>query len=65
MIEEIQHRATKLVLNIQRLNYRDHLSLFGLTDLKTKRIHDDLIQMYKMISKIEKVKLVNGVNLSV
>lgn len=65
MLEKIQRRATKLVPNIKRLNYQDRLSVFGLTDLKTRRMRGDLIQMYKITNKIEKIKLVNGVNFSV
>ena len=64
MIEKIQRRATKLVPNIKRLNYQQCLSVFGLTDLKTRRMRGDLIQMYKIINKLEKIKLVNGVNFS-
>ena len=40
------------------------MSAFGLTDLKTRRLRGDLIQFYKIINKIERVELINGVNFS-
>ena len=62
MIEKVQRRVTKFLPNIKLLNYQDRLSVYGLTDIKIRRILGFLIQMYKIIIKIEKVKLVNGVS---
>ena len=64
MIEKVQRRITKLVPSIRRSDYQTRLSAFDLTDLKTRRIRGDLIQMYKIINKIEIVKFTNGVNFS-
>ena len=58
MLEKTQPRAIKLVQNIKRLNCQERLYVFGLTDLKI-RMRDDLIQMFKITNKKEKIKLVN------
>ena len=63
-IEKIQHRATKLIPNLRNLEYEQRLSILGLTNLKTKRIRRDLIQMYKLINKMELVNFKNGINFS-
>ena len=61
-IEKIQNRATKLIPELSHLDYPQRLSELGLTDLKTRRIRGDLIQMFKIINNLEKVNFVNGIN---
>ena len=60
MIEKIQRRATKLVPNLKHLNYSIRLSKFGLTDLTTRRLRGDLIQLFKLNNKIELVEFIKG-----
>ena len=64
MIEKIQRRATKLVPSIRHLDYSERLRVFGLTDLTSRRSRDDLIQMFKIMNKIECVKFEKGINFS-
>ena len=39
----------------QHLPYEEKLKRLGLTDLKTRRERDDLIQIYKLVHAIDKV----------
>ncbi|CAF1083863.1 unnamed protein product [Brachionus calyciflorus] len=61
-LEKVQRRATKLIPELQNLDYPQRLSILNLTDLRTRRIRGDLIQMYKLINKLEYIDLVNGTN---
>ena len=63
-LEKVQRRATKLVPDLHNLNYSARLNELGLTDLKTRRIRGDLIQMYKIINNLETVKFRNGIKFS-
>ena len=49
----MQRRATKLIPEIRKL---------GLSDLRTRRLRGDLIQMYKLLNGMEKVNFVNDIN---
>ena len=60
MIEKIQRRATKLIPNLKHLNYSIRLSKFGLTDLTTRRLRGDLIQLFKLNNRIELVEFIKG-----
>lgn len=57
LIERVQHRATK-ASDISELNYESRLNILGLTNLKERRRRGDLIQCYKIINGIDKVKLI-------
>ncbi|CAF0718124.1 unnamed protein product [Brachionus calyciflorus] len=58
----LQRRATKLVKSIKDKPYDWRLNFLNLQNLEERRVRGDLIQMYKLINGLEKVKLVNGIN---
>ena len=63
-LEKVQRRASKLVHELRHLDYSERLSKLKLTDLKTRRVRGDLIQMFKIVNGIEIVNFTNGINYS-
>ena len=51
-IEKIQKRATKLVISLKKLSYKDRLMQLNLHTLKYRRIRGDMIEVYKIIRQI-------------
>ena len=51
-----------MVPEIANLSYEKRLKSLGFTDLTTRRTRGDLIQMYKLTNKLEKVNFVNDLN---
>jgi hypothetical protein len=49
-LEKVQMRATKLVLSVKYLSYKDRLKKLKLPTLKFRRIRGDIIEMYKILS---------------
>ena len=56
-LENIQRRATKMVIELSNLGYEERLKKLGLTTLETRRKTADLIQIYKIKNKIEIVDI--------
>jgi hypothetical protein len=52
-LERIQRRATKLVKCISKLSYQDRLRYLGLYSLERRRKRGDLIETFKILSKID------------
>ena len=52
-------RATKLVISIKNLTYKDRLKRLKLPTLKYRRIRGDMIEVYKILTNIYD----SGVNL--
>ena len=64
-MESFQRRATKIVKEINYLEYSERLKSIDLTTLiEQRRKRGDLIQIYKMINVLEKIELVNVINLA-
>ena len=55
--EKIQRRTTKLVKTVTKLLYCDKLKRLGLTTLYYRRLRADVIQVYRIINKIDKLEL--------
>ena len=55
LIEKVQRRATKLLPCIKNYSYTERLKFLNLTTLKYRRLRGDLIQIYKIIYKHDKV----------
>jgi len=49
-LEKVQMRATKLVITIKNLTYKDSLKRLKLPTLKYRRIRGDMIEVYKILT---------------
>ena len=56
LLEQVQRRATRLVLSLRDSTYEHRKSVLGLTSLEDRRIRGDLIEVYKIIHGLEKVQ---------
>jgi len=50
VIEQIQHRATKMVKGLSNKSYPERLNILGLTTLEKRRTRGDLIEIYKIMT---------------
>ena len=64
IIERVQRRATKLVKCLKEKPYQERLLALDLMNLEDRRTRGDLIQMFKIINRHEKINLVKGVNMA-
>jgi len=49
-LEKVQMRATKLVITVKNLTYKDRLKRLKLPTLKYRRIRGDMIEVYKILT---------------
>ena len=49
-IENVQHRATKIIQNIEHLTYEERLRYLDLSTLVYRRSRDDMIETYKIVN---------------
>ena len=56
MIERIQRRATKLITSIKDLDYTDRLKQLNLPSLQHRRRRGDMIQVNKIMYKIDRLE---------
>ena len=52
-IEKVQRRATKLAPSIKELPYEERLKKLNLTTLYYRRNRTDVLQVYRIINKID------------
>jgi len=52
MLEKVQHRATKMVPGLAKLQYEDRLKRMNLPSLAYKRLRDDIIEVFKYMHGI-------------
>ena len=55
LVEGVQRRATKLIPNMQSLNYEQRLVNLGLPSLQYRRMRADMIQVYKIVTGVDRV----------
>ena len=55
LLERVQRRATKMISEFKHLNYEQRLKKLRLTTLEKRRVRGDMIQVYKLITKVDKV----------
>ena len=55
LLEQVQHRATKLVPSLKDEPYEKRLKELGLTTLKERRERGDLIEVFKLMHGLENV----------
>ena len=55
-LEQVQHRATKMIKGFRNLSYKDRLDELDLLTLEDRYIRGDLIQVFKLIKGIDKLE---------
>ena len=55
-LESVQHRATRLVPYLRKKPYELRLKKLQLTNLEIRRQRGDLIQYYKVINGLDKIR---------
>ena len=55
LLEQVQHRATKMVSSLHNLTYEKRLKVLGLTTFETRMLRADLIQVFKILHNIDHV----------
>ena len=53
-IENVQRRATKLVKTIAHLTYQQRLKVLGLPSLEYRRLRNDMVETYKILTGVDK-----------
>ena len=54
-IEQIQHRATKMICNFKDVSYSDRLCIIGIPTLQFSRLRRDMIQVYEILNGYEDI----------
>jgi len=57
LIENVQHRATRMIPELKGQSYEQRLSNVHLTTLETRRVRGDLIEMFKILKGYDKSSL--------
>ena len=52
-IENVQHRATRMISSLKGLSYDERLVSLKLTTLETRRLRGDLIEVFKILKGID------------
>ncbi len=58
-LEKVQHRMTRMIPSLRKLDYERRLQILGLLTLVKRRERGDLIQLFKIFNDIEMVTLQN------
>lgn len=54
-LEKVQHRVTKTITMIKHLTYEERLHRLGISTLEERRIRGDLIQQYKILTRLDEI----------
>jgi len=57
LIENVQHRATRMIPELRGKSYEERLIAVKLTTLETRRLRGDLIEMFKILKGLDKIRL--------
>ena len=49
LLEQVQHKATKMVSGLRNMTYEQRLKVLGLTTFETRMLREDLIQVLKIL----------------
>jgi len=49
IIEKVPKRATKLIISLKKLSYIERLKQLQLPTLKYRRLHGDMIEVFKIV----------------
>ena len=64
LLEKVQKRATRLIINDRGLTYTERLKKLGLTTLETRRLHGYIIEVFKIFKGFDDVKVTDFFTLS-
>ena len=56
VLEKVQRRATRMVPNCKGMKYEERLKFMGLTTLETRRERADMLEVFKILNKLEGVQ---------
>ncbi|XP_065678533.1 uncharacterized protein LOC105847050 [Hydra vulgaris] len=65
LLEKVQHRMTRLVPSLRKINYEKRLEILDISTLKTRRERGDLIQVFKLLNRFEEIDLINEPKLKI
>ena len=57
-LEQVQHRATKLITSIKHKPYEERLSILGITTLANRRVRGDLDQQFKITNGLDLIDFI-------
>ena len=57
LLENVQRRATRLISGMKGLSYEERLRECNLFSLRRRRLRGDMIQVFKIMKGIDKIKL--------
>ena len=64
MLEKVQEIATRIPFELRGLSYKDRLNVWGISQLRDRRISGDLIQIYNSRNAIEDINWFTGSTLA-
>ena len=57
LIENVQHGATRMIPELHGQTYEQRLNVVNLTTLETRRLREDLIEMFKILKGFDRASL--------
>ena len=56
ILEKVQRRATKMIVECRGKTYDERLELLGLTTLETRRFRADMLEVFKILKGFEGIR---------
>ena len=55
LLESIQRRMSRIILELRHLDYPSRLRILKITTLETRRVRPDLLEIYKIINGLDSI----------